>query len=145
MTKRLKEGQKQRVVIDSNVWLSGLVFGGYPSKILELFINGDLFVVMSEELVSELRRKIVQKFPLLAPKLGLLEASIWKDAIMVKLGTTTIKISRDPNDDKFIETALLGGCRYIISGDQDLLALGSYQDIHIVKPTEFLKIEPLKN
>lgn len=145
MTKGLKVGQKRRVVIDSNVWLSGLVFGGSPSKILDLFINGDLLVVVSEELLSELRRKIIQKFPLFVPKLGLLEASIRKDAIMVKLGIATIKISRDPNDDKFIETALLGGCRYIISGDQDLLALRIYQDIHIVKPAEFLKIEPLKN
>ena len=128
------------VVIDSNVWLSGLVFGGQPGKILKLFVDGRILVTTSAELLSELRRKITEKFPLFIPHLDLLEASILKDGTTVKLGSQTIVVSRDPDDNKFIETAVIGNCDYIISGDKDLLTLKSYDQIKIVSPTEFLDI-----
>jgi putative PIN family toxin of toxin-antitoxin system len=90
--------------------------------------------------LSEIRRKIIEKFPLFAPNLDLLEASILNDAIVVKLGSRTINISRDPDDNKVIETAVIGNCNYIISGDNDLLIIGSYKNIRIVNPTDFLNI-----
>ena len=129
-----------RVVIDSNVWLSGLVFGGKPGKIIELFMDEAILVVVSEELISELRRKITQRFPLFISHLDLLEASVRKDTVMVKLGSQTVTVSRDRDDDKFIETALLGECQYIISGDKDLLVIRSYKNIRIIKPAEFLEL-----
>lgn len=140
MAKGQKTVGKPRIVIDSNVWLSGLIFGGSPGAVLELFISGDVLVVVSEELLSELRRKIIQKFPLYIPQLGLLEASLRKDATVVALGAVTVKASRDPDDNRVLETALIGGCRYIVSGDKDLLSLGSYGGIQIVTPREFLEI-----
>ena len=140
MTKVRQNKEIPRVVIDTNVWISGLVFGGAPGTVLQLFVGGDIIVVISEELLSELRRKIIQKFPLFIPKLGLLEASIREDATMVALGSVTIKESRDADDNKVLETAVIGGCRHVISGDKDLLAVESYQDIQIVAPMEFLNI-----
>lgn len=139
MTKKRLNSPKLQVVIDTNVWLSGLVFGGAPGVILDLFIDGDILVVSSEELLSELRRKIIQKFPLFVANLELLESSIRQDAIMVKLGTATPAVSRDPDDDRVLETALVGDCSHIITGDKDLLSLNSYQGIQIVTPTEFLQ------
>lgn len=131
---------KPQVVIDSNVWISGLVFGGNPEKVIRLFTEGHILLITSEELLSELRRKISQRFPLFAPNLALLEASIREYAIMVRLGTLPITVSRDTDDNKFIETALAGNAEYIISGDEDLLVLKSYKDIRIVKPAEFLNL-----
>lgn len=136
----MTKNTKPRVVIDSNVWISGLVFGGYPGRILELFIEGSILIVVSAELMSELRRKIIQKFPKFLPYLTLLESSILNDAIVVNLGTKTVRISRDLDDDKFIETALIGKCDYVISGDKDLLSLKSYLDIRIISPSEFISI-----
>lgn len=132
---------KLRVVIDSNVWISGLVFGGSPGKVLELFIKGSLLVIVSEELVRELRRNVTKKFPRYAGQLDLLEASILKDATVVSLGAETVTASRDPDDNKVIEAALIGECHYIISGDKDLLAIGKYRGIRIVTPAAFLKRE----
>lgn len=132
---------KPRIVIDSNVWLSGLIFGGSPGSILKLFSDGDVTVVVSEELLSELRRKIIEKFPLFIPQLSLLEASIRADESLVALGAVTVKVCRDLEDDKFLETALIGGCGYIVSGDKDLLALKTYESIRIVTPSDFLKAE----
>ncbi|MBI2009262.1 putative toxin-antitoxin system toxin component, PIN family [Candidatus Saccharibacteria bacterium] len=129
---------KLRVVIDTNVWISALVFGGNPGKILDLFVDRGIEAVISTEGLSELRRKIIQKFPLYTPQLGLLEESLRQDAELVKLGAHTVKVSPDADDNKFIETALIGHCDYIISGDRHLLGLKSYQGIKIVKPAEFL-------
>lgn len=135
-----KTDRKLRIVIDTNIWISGLVFGGRPGEILQLFVDDRMQVVISEELISELRRKILQKFPLFTPKLKLLEASLRQDAEMVRLGNQVVKISRDPNDNMFIETALAGACDYIISGDLDLLVLKHVQQIRIVTPSEYLDL-----
>lgn len=130
---------RPQVVIDTNVWISGIVFGGNPQKVIRLFIDGQIIVVISEELLSELRRKITLRFPLFLPNLDLLEASIREDALLVKLGTVQIEVSRDFTDDAFIETATIGSAECIVSGDNDLLVLGSYKQIKILKPTDFLK------
>ena len=140
MTRRQGESRKPRAAIDTDVWLSGLAFGGAPGQVLELFIDGTLIAVVSEELLSELRRKISQKFLLFMPRLGLLEASIRKDATVVRLGGATVRVCRDPDDDKFLETALIGRCSYVISGDKDLLSLGRYQGVQIVSPADFLEV-----
>ncbi|HEY1835221.1 MAG TPA: putative toxin-antitoxin system toxin component, PIN family [Candidatus Saccharimonadales bacterium] len=131
---------KPVVVIDTNVWISGLVFGGNPEQIIRRFVDGRLIVVTAEELLSELRRKITQRFPIFVPSLALLEASIREEAILVQLGTLQVSVSRDVDDDKFIEAAAIGNAEYIIRGDKDLLDLKHYKKIKIVKPAEFLKL-----
>lgn len=136
----MQPNSKLQVVIDTNVWISGLIFGGNPEKVIRLFIEGQLIVITAEELLSELRRKIVQRFPLYEPHLALLEASIREDAVLVQLGTMQISVSRDADDNKFLETAVTGDAEYIISGDKDLLTIGNYDGIKIVKPSDFLSL-----
>ena len=128
------------IVIDSNVWISALIFGGNPEKILKLFINNKVEVVMSEEIITELRRIIINKFPLFVNSLNLLEASLRKDTVFVQLGSITIDASRDVDDNRIIETAYIGKAQYIISGDKDLLVLKKYEYIKILNPGDFLKI-----
>ena len=128
------------IVIDSNVWISALIFGGNPGKILKLFVDNKVEVVMSEEIITELRRIIINKFPLFVNSLNLLEASLRKDTVFVQLGSMTIDASRDVDDNRIIETAYIGKAQYIISGDKDLLVLKKYEDIKILNPGDFLKI-----
>ena len=128
------------IVIDSNVWISALIFGGNPEKILKLFIDNKVEVVMSEEIITELRRIIINKFPLFVNSLNLLEASLRKDTVFVQLGSITIDASRDVDDNRIIETAYIGKAQYIISGDKDLLVLKKYEYIKILNPGDFLKI-----
>lgn len=136
----MKSNKKLRIVLDTNVWLSGLIFGGQPERLLQLFVDDQIIVVICEELLSELRRIINQKFPLYVPQLESLEASIREDAELVKLGGHTVTVSRDPDDNKVIETALIGECLYIVSGDKDLLVLENHEGIEILTPAEFLKL-----
>jgi hypothetical protein len=129
-----------KVVLDTNVWISGLVFGGKPEAILKLFIDGQIIVIISEEIMTELRRIIIDKFPLFKPRLSLLEASIRNDTILVQLGDQRIAVSRDSDDNKIIETAVTGKVNYIITGDDDLLILKIFGNIDIIKPAAFLDI-----
>jgi uncharacterized protein len=131
---------KHQVVIDTNVWISGMVFGGNPERIIKLFIDGSLLVVASEEMLSELRRKVSHKFPLYEPYLSALVASIREQAIIVQLGTYPVNTSRDSDDNMVIETALIGGADFIVSGDEDLLVLEKYESVKIVKPADLLEL-----
>jgi len=136
----MKNAKSQpKVVIDTNVWVSGLIFGGLPENVIRLFLDQIVEVAISEELLTELKRIITHKFPYFVYRLRSLEAAISEDAEIVKLGDQTVNVCRDPDDNRVIETALIGNCAYIISGDKDLLELKSYQDIQIIKPAAFLK------
>jgi predicted nucleic acid-binding protein len=62
-----------------------------------------------------------------------------EDAESIKLGSVTITICRDPDDNRILETAIIGDCECIVSGDKDLLSLEHYHKIRILKPAEFLE------
>ncbi len=126
------------IVVDTNVWISGLVFGGKPKQVIEMVIDGSVSLIVSEELLTELRRKVLQRFPAFAPQLSALEALICERAYMVQLGTILTNYSRDHDDDKFVETAIIGEAGFIISGDKDLLDMKIYNGIKILRPAEFL-------
>jgi putative PIN family toxin of toxin-antitoxin system len=129
-----------RIVLDTNVLVSAIVFGGKPREILDIFAENNVTVVIAEEIITELRRKIITKFPEFTRDFVAIERLLKRDSMIVKLGTVHINASRDADDNKFIETALIGECQFLVSGDKDLLVLGSYLNIKIVKPTQFLGI-----
>ncbi len=127
------------IVIDTNVFLSAIVFGGQPRKLINLIADDALTLVTAEELVTELRRVITSKFPEFIADLKKIEKLLESDATWVRLGGVTIAVSRDSDYDKFIEVAVLGNCHYIISGDKDLLDIKLYDSVKIVSVSEFLE------
>ena len=131
---------KFRVVLDTNIIISALIFGGEPRKVTDLIVEKTFRPVMAEELITELRRVVIERFPKARHELEQYEKLLRRFAIWVPLGNHRVSISRDPDDDKFIETAVAGKCQYIVSGDKDLLVLKAYKDIEIVNATDFLKI-----
>ena len=128
------------IVIDTNVFVSAIVFGGQPRKLINLIADDVLTLVTAEELLTELRRIIIAKFPEFIDDLTRVEKLLESDATWVRLGGVTIDISRDSDDNKFIEAGVLGDCHYIISGDKDLLDIKVYDNIKIVTVSEFLEI-----
>jgi len=129
-----------RVVIDTNVFISAIVFGGKPRRVINLVADDSVTLIMAEAIITEIRRIIVSKFPNFLEDLMRVEKLLEQDAEWVKLGFNTERITRDPNDDKFIETALIGSCHYMISGDKDLLDLKEYMGIKILSPAGFLSL-----
>jgi len=132
---------RPRVVIDTNVWLSALVFGGKPRQVVELLARGMIEVVISSEILTEMRRKITQKFSDFDPDFALMELLIEQETELVRLGGVSVHVSRDEDDNRVLETAVIGGCSCIVSGDKDLLVLKSYEGINIMAPAEFLKVD----
>ncbi len=120
-----------RLVIDSNVWISALVFGGNPRKLFETIVKNGHAIIISEELFTEIRRVLHQKFPDFVVDFEELILVLKPLSTGVRLGSLNIKICRDPADDYIIETAVIGGAEYIVSGDNDLLVIGHYENINI--------------
>ena len=129
-----------KVVVDTNVLISGVFFGGMPARVLEAWRDGKFDLVASPDILEEYRRvgeELAVRFTgvSLAPLLALLVMT----AEIIEPPGLTEQVSRDPDDDKFIACALAGDCQCIISGDKDLLELSGYQGIKVVAPREFLE------
>ena len=125
-----------RLVIDSNVWISALVFGGMPRQVLELCVRNGHRIVLSPELITEVRRILHTKFPNFEIDFEALLAALALNIEIVQLGSIEVHASRDTDDDKVIETAVVGQAEYIVSGDKDLLDPMRYKGIQIVKPKQ---------
>jgi len=129
-----------KVVVDTNVLISGVFFGGMPSRVLEAWRDGRIGLVVSPEILEEYRRvgeELAAQFPgvSLAPLLTLLVMT----AEITEAPELPEQVSRDPDDDKFIACALAGDCQLIISGDKHLLEVSGYQGVKVVAPREFLE------
>jgi putative PIN family toxin of toxin-antitoxin system len=127
------------LVIDSNVWISALVFGGEPRKIFESILERGDYLVVSAELISEIKRILSRKFSDTIADFELLLIELRQFIVTIPLGSITIEVCRDPDDNKILETAVLGNAVNIITGDKDLLVLNAYEAIKIYRPTEWLK------
>ena len=132
-----------RVVIDTNVWLSALLWGGQPSLIIELIEQKQIQAISSENILTELT-DILQK-PKLRKRLDRLIITADEIVIIAKRLMTLVVIEeivipelRDPKDQMVLATAIAGDAQVVISGDRDLLVLHPYRNISILLPQEFL-------
>ena len=126
-----------KIVIDTNILISGVFFGGYPGKILKAVAGGELETFASKEIVDEYMLIVnwfkERKSGTFNEKLFL---SFLKSANVIE-PQETIEICRDPDDNKFIECASAAKALYIVSGDKDLLVLEKYKDIEIIHAKAF--------
>lgn len=136
--KKTPSATSPRVVIDTNVFVSALVFGGTPKRVTDMIPLHMVSVVMSVAIMDEVRRIVLGKFPDYAAEAAQLEALLRELALWVPLGSVTLDASRDPDDNRVLETAVIGGAEVIVSGDKDLLVLNPYAGIRILTAGEFL-------
>jgi putative PIN family toxin of toxin-antitoxin system len=137
----LIESKKPRVVIDTNVFVSGLNFAGKPGEVLELFVRGDIDVIISPFILSEIERILRERFEWSEGNIHRVLNRIKRQTILVhpKLKVTIIKWKDD--DNRILECAIEGKAQYIISGDKKhLLPLKEYQMTKILSPAEFLRV-----
>lgn len=132
-----------KVIIDTNIWISGLFWGGIPFQVLEKFYRRLVIVSFSKETFSEWNDKIV----ILAQFTGKMELYL-KDKRLIEKNSLFIfpkekvEICRDPKDNKFLEAAIAAEADFLISGDKDLLSLKKINNCSIINPTQFLKLFP---
>jgi uncharacterized protein len=130
------------IVIDTNVVISALLFGGGPGKLIELWKKKHIRPLISEEIMTEYLRVLAYpKFKLSEEEINyIIHQEILPFFKVVKSIPGPSIIKKDPDDDKFIQCAEAGNANIIISGDSHLLALKSYHGITILTPTQFLEI-----
>lgn len=135
-----------RVVLDTNVLISGLFWKGKAAKILDLAEKGEITICFTEEILDEVTR--VLSYPRIFKHLQKADLKI-EDVLQcltrqVEFYQDSIQlrnvIREDPADNKFLSCALVSQAKYIISGDHHLLKLKSFVDILIITPAQFLSI-----
>ena len=136
-----KEKQVKRVVLDTNVLISALLFRGGLSKIVGLWQKGKIIPVISKETFSELATVLeYPKFSLTQEETdSIIKYEILPYFEIVEVVKDVKGICGDPEDDKFISCAISGSADYIVSGDKDLFDLKQYKSIKIIKASDFLK------
>jgi uncharacterized protein len=128
-----------RLVLDTNVIVSALVFGGLPRRVFELIEDGQYEFFCSNAIQAETSRVLGQKFGWDRAALGKYLSALWN------LGTKTVPrkklgvVLEDPDDDRILECAVSSKAGVIVSGDRHLTRLGSYGAIAILTPRQFLE------
>lgn len=132
-------GKGEKVVIDTNIFISAFGWGGKPLKIIGLLEKGVIRNCISSEILAELSRSV--SYPKLEfpqeIQTNILEFVLaYSDIYAYK---KYLKVTNDPGDNKFIECALSANAKFVITGDKSLLSVKKYKDIEIITPEDFIK------
>jgi putative PIN family toxin of toxin-antitoxin system len=127
-----------RIVLDTNVIVSALVFGGLPRQILELAEAGWWEFCYSEDLQAEVRRVLERKCGWEKSKLDEVLSELWMTGDLVVPRFKVKAVKEDPDDDRILECAIAANAKVLVSGDRHLLRLRKYKSILIVAPRDFL-------
>lgn len=129
-----------RVVVDTNVFVSGVFFRGPPGRIVEAWRDARLTFVVSRAILDEYSRVAAQlaaDFPGVELK-PILDVLIQR-AEVCDAPRFPQPVCRDPDDDKFLEVAIAADARVLVSGDKDLLVLRGQVPIEIYTPAAFVR------
>lgn len=134
-----------KVVLDANVWISAMLWGGKPAAIIKAAEMGKVNIIVSEAIIGEISQ--VLNYPKLtkiyqAENLQheeLMEA-VLRVAKFVEVTKKVNVVIDHPADDKYIECTLAAGADYLVSGDKHLLNVGGYKGTRVVSVNEFLQI-----
>ena len=129
-----------RAVIDTNIVVSGLLFGGIPYRVVRAAINRKFIHVTSLPLMTEIEKVIrSKKFGLTHKEADFLLNPFFDRASIVVPTLDINVISRCPADNRVLECAVEGKCKFIVTGDRrDLLSLKHYQHIEIIGARQFV-------
>ncbi len=128
-----------KVVLDTNLLISALVFGGKPQQVYNLVLEKQIIGIISSILLAELTEVLTKKFNFELIRVEQLEKTI-KKHFKIVYPNKIINIVKDEDDNRMLEAAAEGKCNYIVTGDKDLLTLKTFHQIKILTPNDFLRI-----
>lgn len=130
-----------RALVDTNVLVSAVFFGGVPGRVLDALVTRRFALVLSPEIADEYRRvgaELEGRYPRLTgtfePVLALLAAT----SILVDAPPLAESVCDDSDDDKFLAAALAARAEVIVSGDKHLLRVTGWRGIDVLAPRSFL-------
>ncbi len=131
-----------KAVIDTNIFISAILFGGELDKLIELWKSKRFVFLLSKEMLEEYIKVLsYDKFKLSEE---MVKRIIYEELLpytkIIKVRKKINIIKEDPSDNIFLECAEEGRADYLISGDKHLLQLGQYKAIKILTSREFIKL-----
>ncbi len=129
-----------KVVFDTNIYISAFVIpGGNAEKAYIHAIDGDFELCTSVAILTELARKLDEKFGWEKQKIAHLITSISNLTVVFKT-TPWLKVVSDDPDNRILECAIKAEADFLVTGDKHLLKLRNYGDFEIIKLSTFLTI-----
>lgn len=128
-----------KIVLDTNVLISGIFFSGPPNQILKAWQEGKITIVASKDIIMKYQRvshKLSEKFSLTDFEQILQLVSIYAE--IVDTQGHEVAVCEDPDDNMFISCAIVSKSKVIVSGDKHLLKISGFQDIQVLKPRDFI-------
>ena len=126
-----------KIVIDTNVVIQGTFFGSAPRRIISAVVNRQLEAVASPEIIDEYQEIVDEMIDRKQGKLDRTLLAPFISELELIEPVSKIAVCRDPDDDKFISCAVDAGAVIIVSGDKDLLTIGTYEDVEIMTAYDF--------
>ena len=128
-----------RIVCDTNVIVSGMLFGGHSRDILTAIAQGRVEAFTTPALLNELREVLLRrKFRLSLERVDVAMELVRESFACVESSATLSVIADDPDDNRVVEAALASRARVIVSGDNHLLSLGAWRTITVLSPAAFV-------
>ncbi len=125
------------VVLDSNLWISAFIFRGRPLELVEMGLDRQVDIAVSQSIIDETLRVMKDKFH---AKPIVLESALFIMTTSARMVEPVIQVKAvrdDPND--VVSCAIAADAEAIITGDKDLLRMGSYEGIKMLRLGEFLR------
>lgn len=129
-----------KAVLDTNVLISALIFGGKPRKILLHSKEKKIRAFISAPILLELAKKLDSKFNWKEVKIKETIGTLSKFITVVYPTVRLNRVKKDPEDNKILECAVEANADYIITGDKHLLKLKRFEETKVVTPSDFIKI-----
>ncbi len=133
---------KIKAVLDTNVFVSALLFEGISSQLLPLWKNQTFTYLLSRSILDEYLRVLAySKFKLSEDEIKyFIEEELLPFVEIIPEKQVKVPSLTDPDDEKFLQLANLGKADYLISGDKILLEVKKYKGCQIINPSEFLRL-----
>jgi putative PIN family toxin of toxin-antitoxin system len=126
-----------KVVVDTNVLVSGIFWGGKPGIVLQYWRTGKIDMLATVEILEEYLR-VITKIGKHEPELIELWTGFLLQHLIIIEKNTTLKTCRDPDDNMFLECVASATADCLVSGDDDLIVLENIRGIPILSASKFL-------
>lgn len=128
------------VTADTNIYVSALEFGGLPLQLLTAARQSLIRLDISNALLTEIRRVLRDKFSWTEDMLQRETYRLSRFTSLAHPTRTIDAVPNDPDDNRVLECAVAAGSQYIVTGDSDLLQLGAYESIRILRVADFMRL-----
>ena len=131
-----------RVILDTNVLVSGIFFGGVPGRIVDAWTDHLMSLILTPDILeayARVGREMAVRYPDGHKSFAIILEILTVHSPLLDASPLPIRVSADPDDDKFLAAAVASGVRVIVSGDKHLLGVSGWRGIEVLTPREFVR------